>query len=447
MKERFYLLSLGCPKNSVDSEGMSQLLRRHGYTETAHPEEADILIVNTCGFIRPARQESVAALRELAAHKRRQQLLVAAGCLPEQGRHTLERLVPRLDGIIGTRHWTDIAAFLAALRARGGRSRSGACYAWEPAQSKADSLVATFPRRVVAGASAYIKIADGCDAACAFCTIPLIKGPQQSKPPAAIVAEARQLVAQGVREIILIAQDTTAYGRDLGMRDGLPDLIETILAAVPELTWLRLLYAYPQHITPRLIRLMAEREPICHYLDMPLQHSHPAVLRRMGRSPDMAGVRALIARLREAMPDIALRTTFIVGYPGETEAEFADLLAFLQEIAFDKVGVFPYSQEESTPAAALPDQVPEEIKQERYQRAMTLQQEISIARNREQIGRQMTVLIEGQGKGLSVGRSYRDAPEIDGLILVPGETATGEMVPVRITQALEYDLVGERQAL
>jgi len=441
--ESFYLLSLGCPKNSVDSEGMRQLLRQQGYTETDKPRQSDILIVNTCAFIAPAREESLAALRQLASHKRRHQLLIAAGCLPRRADIALEALVPRLDGVIGTQHWADIGTLVAELRARKRRGQRTACYSWEDARPQAGSLVAPFSRHAATGASAYIKIADGCDATCAFCTIPSIKGPQESKPPEIIVSEARQLVAQGIKEIVLIAQGTTAYGRDRGERDALPDLLEEILSAVPELTWLRVMYTYPQHITPRLIQAMADHEQVCHYLDMPLQHSHPAVLRRMRRSPDIGRVRGLVADLRDAMPDIALRTTFIVGYPGETEAEFGALLEFMREIAFDKVGVFTYSREEGTPAAKLPDQISEEIKQDRFHRAMVVQQAISEARNREQIGRTLDVLVEGQGDGLSVGRSYRDAPEIDGLVLVAGEVPVGQFVRARIVQAMEYDLVGE----
>jgi len=300
----------------------------------------------------------------------------------------------------------------------------------------------SLPRFAAQGASAYLKIADGCSAPCAFCAIPLIKGPARSRPAEAIVEDARQLVAQGVKEIILIAQDTTAYGRDRGERDALPRLIEAILAAVPELPWLRLMYAYPQHVTPRLIETMARHPQVCHYLDMPLQHAHSNTLRRMNRPHDVDRVRRLIADLRQAMPDIALRTAFIVGYPGETEEEFQALLEFVEEMAFDRVGVFIYSREEGTRAAELPHQIAEEVKRERYERLMELQQGISLARNRAQVGRTLDVLIEGCGDGLSVGRSYRDAPEIDGLVLIEGELPVGEMVPVRITGAMEYDLIG-----
>jgi ribosomal protein S12 methylthiotransferase len=303
--------------------------------------------------------------------------------------------------------------------------------------------VASMPRSVVQGASAYLKIAEGCSAPCSFCTIPMIKGPARSRPVEAIVEDARQLVAQGVKEIVLIAQDTTAYGHDQGQRDALSGLIEAILKATPELSWLRLMYAYPQHVTPRLIETMAQYPQVCPYLDIPLQHAHPDTLRRMNRPHDVDRVRRLITELRTTMPNIALRTSFIVGYPGETEEEFQALLDFVQEIAFDRVGAFIYSREEGTPAADLPGQVPDQVKEERYRRLMELQQGISLAKNRQMIGRMLDVLVEGSGDNLSVGRSYRDAPEVDGLVLVREAMPLGEMVPVLITGALEYDLIGE----
>ena len=432
---RYYLLSLGCCKNTVDSEGMSRLLQRAGYAPTEHPAAAEVLIVNTCGFIDIAQEESFGVLRELAETKRPGQLLIAAGCLSQRYGHQLVKEVPGLDGIIGTRRWMEITALVEKLSSDGDRPL---VMIGDPPAPPVGSM----SRSVVQGASAYLKIADGCSAACSFCAIPMIKGPAHSRPVEAIVDEARQLVAQGVKEIVLIAQDTTAYGRDRGQRDALPRLIEAILAAVPELPWLRLMYAYPQHITPRLIEIMAQHPQVCHYLDIPLQHAHPETLRRMNRPHGVDGVRRLIADLRQAMPDIALRTSFIVGYPGETEEEFEALLDFVEEIAFDRVGVFTYSREEGTPAADLPGQVPDQVKEERCRRLMELQQGISLAKNQQTVGRALDVLVEGSGDGLSVGRSYRDAPEIDGLVLVKEELHLGEMVPVLITGAMEYDLIG-----
>ena len=431
---------MGCPKNTVDSEGISQLLRQQGYEPVDHPARADILIVNTCGFIEAARQESLEALRELAQGKRRKQLLLAAGCFPQRPEFDLLELVPQLDGCISTRHWTDFPAFLEWVKAN--RGPDAACSLWEPARPT-DALVAPVDRVALSGASAYIKIADGCDAACAFCAIPMIKGKQRSKPAQQIIAEAQQLASQGVREAVLVGQDTTAYGRDLGEQDALPGLLTQLLDQVPALSWVRVMYTFPGHITPDFVQAMAANDRICNYVDMPLQHSHPSVLRRMRRPHDVAQVRQLIDRLRQAIPDVALRTTFIVGYPGETDQEFEHLLDWMEDIAFDKVGIFQYSPEPGTPAAALPDQVPDEIKQARYDEAMTLQQGISLARNKAQIGRSLDVLIEGVGDGITVGRSYRDAPEIDGLVLLPGTWPVGQFVRARIVQAMEYDLAGE----
>jgi len=434
---RFHILTLGCPKNQVDSEGMVQLLTMAGHVEVESPEDADYIIVNTCGFIRPAREESLAALQELARHKHSGQMLIAAGCMAERYGTALRRQVPELDGLVGTRRWTQIEPLLDLLsrRRRGGELvnliREGNY-----------SLVRSFPRSVRQGVYAYLKIADGCSAPCAFCAIPMIKGPQRSKPQAEIVAEARQLGGLGVKEIILIAQDTTSYGRERGDHDALPKLIKEISMVAPDLPWLRIMYAYPQHITPQLIDVMSSHPQVCHYLDMPLQHGHPDVLRRMGRPADTQKTLAIIEELRTAMPDIALRTAFIVGYPGETEEEFTALMEFMERIAFDKVGIFIYSPEEGTRAATLPDQIADEVKNERFERAMELQQRISLKVNKSQVGRQMDVLVEGFGDGISVGRTYRDAPEIDGLVLVEGESPVGDIITVRITGAMEYDLMG-----
>jgi len=433
LRRRFYLLSLGCPKNTVDAEAMGGLLEEAGLRKTERPDRADVLIVNTCGFIDQAREESYAVLRELAQAKQNGQILLAAGCLSQRYGEEVRRAVPGVDGILGTREWANVGRCVERLL--GGELGAGV-------RPKDEVSVVTPMRRQAQGPSAYLKIADGCDAPCAFCAIPLIKGPQRSKARSAILEEACQLVVQGVQEVILIAQDTTAYGRDLGESDALLSLIEDILKAVPQLQWLRLMYTYPQHITPCLIETMALHPQVCHYLDLPLQHAHPATLRRMRRSPDVEGVRKLIANLRQAMPDVALRTAFIVGYPGETEEEFAALLDFVAEITFDKVGIFVYSLEEGTPAASLPDPVPREVAEERYARAMELQRDVSLSRNQIQLGRTLDVLIEGAGQGISVGRCYRDAPEIDGYVLMRGEWPVGQMVKAEIERAMDYDLEG-----
>jgi ribosomal protein S12 methylthiotransferase len=447
----FYVLTLGCPKNTVDSEGITQLLSEAGYEATTDPRRAQVLIVNTCGFLQAAAEESLGALQDLARHKRKEQLLIAAGCLAQRAGAWLAEAVPAVDGLIGTRNWPDIVSFVRQLQSVGifcQRDGGGKCR--QPLLHLSENWhvppqYVAVARRNEARASAYLKIGDGCSAPCAFCTIPSIKGPGRSRPRETILGEARQLVAQGVQEIILIAQDTTAYGRDLGERDGLPGLLEEIVKACPSLRWLRLMYAYPGHASRRLIDTMAAHPQICHYLDLPLQHGHPETLRRMARPHNVERVRRFIEDLRATMPDIVLRTTFIVGYPGETEIEFQALLDFMVEMAFDKVGVFAYSSESGTLAASLPDQVPVEVKQERAECALAAQQSISLDRNRAQVGRTLDVLIEGTGNGISVGRTYRDAPEIDGLILLEEELSVGIMIPVRITGATTYDLIGTRE--
>jgi ribosomal protein S12 methylthiotransferase len=297
-------------------------------------------------------------------------------------------------------------------------------------------------RAGVQGKSAFVKIADGCRRPCAFCAIPLIKGLAVSRPVPVIVNEVRQLQAMGMHEINLIAQDTTDYGYDLGMKEGLAELLEQLVKAVPEIDWIRIMYAYPGYVTDRLIEVMANYEQILPYLDIPLQHAHPDTLRRMKRPSNIDWVYRTLEKMRSAMPDLALRTTFIVGYPGETEAEFQALLDFVKEIKFDRVGTFLYSFEPGTASEPLGDPVPAEVKEERYDRLMTLQQDISMIRNQSFMGKSLRVLFEGQGDGLSLGRSYRDAPEIDGLVIVEGDAPIGELFPVRITGAMPYDLSG-----
>ncbi|MBN1661237.1 MAG: 30S ribosomal protein S12 methylthiotransferase RimO [Anaerolineae bacterium] len=432
---KYYVESLGCPKNLVDTHGMVRLLDHLGHEAVDDPNKADVLLVNTCGFVEDARQESIGELRDLARGKRRGQVLVAAGCLAQLWGESLRDEVQGVDALIGTRRWSEVGAFMEAIE-RGERP-----------VLLGDSLrrsQAVGPAGARQGASAYLKIGEGCSAPCAFCAIPTIKGPSASRPAEDIVRDAVELAQEGAQEIILIAQDTTAYGRDRGERDALPDLVTEILGAAPrELRWLRIMYAYPGHVSRRLIEVMAGDTRVCHYLDLPLQHAHPDTLRRMRRPANVESTRQLIAALRAAMPDIALRTSFIVGYPGETRAEFQALLDFVREVRFDRVGVFFYSPERGTPAADLPDRVAHHVQQRRYERLMALQQEISIEINQAQIGRRFDVLVEGVGEGVSIGRSYRDAPEIDGMVLIPAEVEVGKMVPVEITGAMEYDLVGE----
>lgn len=435
----YYLLSLGCSKNTVDSESMAQLLDRSGYRAVAHAEDAAILIVNTCGFIGPAREESIRSLHELAEGKSSRQTLIAAGCLSQIWGPRLAQEVPGLDGVIGTRRWMDIVEFVDRLR---GRKHPEPLYHLPDQARVVGSDEHGVLRAAIAGASAYIKIADGCRRPCAFCSIPAIKGTAVSRPAESIIEEARALARHGVREVILIAQDLTDYGHDLGIKDGLPGLLESMCDAAPELKWIRLMYAYPGAVSDRLIEVMATRPQVCHYLDIPLQHGHPATLRRMRRPANVDWVHRTLGKLRAAMPDIAIRTTFIVGYPGETEAEFEGLLEFVEALQFDRVGCFKYSYEPTTDSARLDGQVPEEVKEERFERVMALQQRISLARNQAQVGRTLDVLVEGHGDGLTVGRSYRDAPEIDGLVILEGEAPIDEFVPVKISGAMTYDLTG-----
>ncbi|MCC6904368.1 MAG: 30S ribosomal protein S12 methylthiotransferase RimO [Anaerolineae bacterium] len=435
----YYLLSLGCSKNTVDSESMAQLLNRNGYRATTNPDEASVLIVNTCGFIDAAKQESIDALNDLAAGKRSGQLLIAAGCLSQRYGQTLTRTVPGLDGVIGTRRWMDILDLIKRLRKR---THPEPLY---HLPDEAETVGRDEPgvlRASIQGASAYLKIADGCRRPCAFCAIPAIKGTHVSRPLDTIVAEAARLNDMGIREIILISQDTTDYGHDLGMKDGLAALLDAIVPVTPDVPWIRVMYAYPGYVTPRLMDTMARHERLLPYLDMPLQHGHRDVLMRMRRPAKVEWVYETVSKLREVMPEIAIRTTFIVGYPGETDEEFETLLDFVRDLRFDRVGAFTYSYEIGTPSAELPGQVPDEIKQERHSRLMETQQAISLERNQSFIGKTLPVLVEGYGDGLSVARSYRDAPEIDGLVIVEGELPIGEIVPVRITGAMPYDLVG-----
>lgn len=439
--KRFHLVSLGCSKNTVDSESMAQLLGGAGYTASDKPGEAEVLIVNTCGFIGPAKQESVNVLNELASTKKRGQMLIAAGCLSQRYGAELMKWVPGLDGLIGTRRWMDIVDFVQRLRQRPHPEPLYHLPA-EAVTVGADHEAQGVLRAARQGNSAYLKIADGCRRPCAFCAIPLIKGTAVSRPVESILMEARSLAAQGVRELILIAQDTTDYGHDLGLKEGLSTLLEQLTQAAPSLDWIRIMYAFPGYVTDRQIETMARYPQILHYLDMPLQHGHPKTLQRMRRPANIDWVHQTIAKMRAAMPDLAIRSTFIVGYPGETDEEFQALLDFVEELRFDRVGAFTFSFEPGTESAQYGDPIAEAVKQERRERLMAVQQRISLEKNQVQIGKTLQVLIEGNGDGLSLGRSYRDAPEIDGMVIVDGDVPVGEMVPVRISGAMAYDLSG-----
>ncbi|HWQ13623.1 MAG TPA: 30S ribosomal protein S12 methylthiotransferase RimO [Roseiflexaceae bacterium] len=465
---KYHIITLGCPKNAVDSEGMSGVLAAEGHTQVARADEADVVIVNTCSFIAAAREETLGVLRDVAAAKGRGQRLIAAGCMAESHAGAV-RAVRGVDAILSTKEWMRIGELVSdqgptngdTPKANGARSdiiplvatpmappaQLNTQHAKRKTEGYADWRTAPIRRRA-RGPSAYLKISDGCNLRCSFCTIPSFKGDMRSKAVGAVLGEAQELAAQGVKEIVLVAQHLTDYGRDLRLAGGLATLLEELCQVLPPDVWLRLMYAYPHGIDERLIATMASHPQICAYLDMPLQHAHPDTLRRMRRPPDTERTKGIIRELRAAMPDIAMRSTFIVGFPGETREEFAALLAFLEEMELDRVGVFRYSQEPGTHAATLPGQVPPRTTERRWHEVMRLQQQISLQRNRRWQGRTLRVLVEGQGTAddgapLVVGRSFRDAPEVDGQVFAWGTAPVGSFVDVRITSALAYDLWGE----
>lgn len=432
---RYHIVTLGCAKNVADSERIGRVLGEGAHVEVGTPAGADVIIVNTCGFIDASKEESVNTILELAAGKRRGQQLVVAGCLTALHGAELKAEVPEIDAVFGAEDWSGIGTFARTV-----------------VPLNLDVQAYDIPETtMLRRPSAYLKIADGCNAPCAFCIIPQMKGKLHSAPADEIVAEARRLADEGVQEIVLVAQDSTDYGRDMGLRDGLPDLLERIAEATPDVPWLRIMYAYPGHVTRRLAETMARLPNIAHYIDVPLQHASESVLRRMRRPSDTRMVRQMLDMLRGAMPDIAIRTTFIVGYPGETEDEFTELLAFVREAAFDHVGCFTFSPQSESPAAREPGAVPERVKKRRQRQLMEVAQQVSLIRNRAMTGREIDVLVESANTGrrqhvedgFVIGRSYRDAPEVDGLVLLRGDFMPGDFVRGRVTRALPYDLVAE----
>ena len=440
-KDTYHLVSLGCAKNLVDSESMAQLLNRQGLTPTTTPNDAEYLIVNTCGFLAAAREEAIAVLTDLASEKLPWQKLIAAGCMPENHRQDIIDSVPGLDGILGTRRWMDILEVLQETK----QNQNWAPYThFSPGLTVGRDEKRT-QRTAIQGGSAYLKIADGCRRACAFCLIPSIKGTLVSRPVDKIIDDAKALQDAGVKEIILIAQDTTDYGRDLDKQDGLTELLETLLKTVPHVPWIRLMYAFPGYVTQNLIQLMRTEPQILPYLDIPLQHADPAVLRAMRRPTDTMAVRKNLAHIRSVIEGITLRTTLIVGYPGEDDQSFQTLTNFIETVRFDHLGIFTYSFETGAPAQSLGDPIPEHIKIQRAEKLMQIQAEISLERNQNFIGQVLDVLVEGvdQENQISIGRSYRDAPEIDGLVLIEGIAPIGDLVPVRVNNAITHDLIGE----
>jgi ribosomal protein S12 methylthiotransferase len=429
--------TLGCPKNRVDSEIMLGTLAEAGYRLVQDPEKADVVVVNTCGFIESAKAESVDAIVELAELKRsgRCRKLVVTGCLVQRHAEELARELPEVDHFLGTGAYADVAKIVSDAQAK-------RLVVPDPdfVHSAATPRVNSLPSH-----TAYLKISEGCDNACAFCIIPKLRGPQRSRPVADVVAEAEALARQGTVELSLVAQDLTAYGTDLPGRPRLHELLRA-LARVDGIRWIRCHYAYPRDVPDALVRTIAEEPKIVKYLDMPLQHSSDRLLRAMKRGRDSVFLRELLARLRAGIPGLALRTSLIVGLPGETEADFEDLLAFVEEARFERLGVFEFSPEEGTPAAEMARQVPDAVKRRRFDQVMALQQEISRAHQRAMIGRRVEVLVEGaseESEHLLAGRHAQQAPEIDGLTYVnDGVAYPGELVTVEVTDASDYDLVG-----
>jgi len=439
LKEKVGIISLGCSKNRVDTEIMLGYLQERGYQIVNRPEKADVLIVNTCGFIGPAKEESIEAILEMANYKKTGncKVLLVTGCLSERYRDDMFKELPEVDGFLGVNNYREIGNVIEETL----NGKRVTCF-----DLPNDNIIVS-ERRVLTTPSytAYIKIAEGCDNCCTYCIIPKIRGPYYSRPMESILEEASDLANKGVKEIILIAQDTTRYGEDLYGKNMLPDLIRK-LCRIEKIHWIRSLYSYPEKISDELLEVIQSEPKVCNYLDIPIQHIDDTILKRMNRQSSAEGIRSLIGRIHQGEADFILRTTLIVGFPGEDETAFHNLLQFVQEYPFDRMGVFSYSQEEGTLASEFPDQIPEATKQERYNTLMELQKKISFHRNEARIGKTYEVLIEGRhGNGLYVGRSYGEAPEIDGKIYIKsGETLSiGSFVPVRITKAYDYDLLGE----
>ncbi len=425
----YHLVTLGCPKNDVDSEHLERLLTGGELLPVLQPREADAIIVNTCGFIEQSQEQSMEAVRALAAGKREGQTLIVAGCMTQLYGRQVKQESPEVDHIFGVGQWQDVARLLSV--------DVDAVFDIPESHAK------------VTGPSAYLKISDGCDAPCTFCVIPKIKGGLRSAPAGMLVKEAQRLVAAGAKELVLVGQDTTAWGEDLGMpvASGLPGLLEMLAEAVGPDVWLRLMYAYPSRVTAKLIETMARIPNVVHYLDVPLQHGSEATLARMKRPHNVSRVHAFVDELRAAMPDIVLRTSFIAGFPGETEVEFRELLDFAKAIGFDHAGCFTYSRQQWTGAFDMSAQVPDEVKRERRDRFMRQQQKIAAKRARTFVGRTLPMLVEGVGEDedgapVVAGRTYREAPEVDGIVFARGVARPGARVMVRIDSAAEYDLFG-----
>ena len=437
---KILFVSLGCDKNLVDSERMLGSLAGAGYEFTDDETEAEVIVVNTCCFIGDAKEESINTLLEMAKQKEtgKCRVLIAAGCLAQRYKDEVLKEIPEVDGILGTTSYDRIVQVVEDTL--GGKT--------DAEFEDINILHEKEARRVLTtgGHYAYLKIAEGCNKHCTYCVIPSVRGKYRSVPMEALVEEAKELASGGVRELILVAQETTLYGVDLYGEKKLPALLRE-LAKIPGIHWIRMLYCYPEEITDELIETIKTEEKVCNYMDIPIQHASDRILSRMGRKTNRKEITERLTKLREEIPDMAIRTTMITGFPGETEEDVEELLDFVDEMEFERLGVFPYSQEEGTPAAVMEDQVSDEVKEERRDRVMELQQEISLDHGQDMIGRELEVFIEGQvaDENAYVGRTYMDAPGVDGYIFVNTglELMSGMFVRVRVTGALEYDLIGE----
>ncbi len=433
-------VSLGCDKNLVDSEVMLGLLDEKGYRIVDEEADADVIVINTCCFIQDALEESIQTILDMAEYKEtgRLQALIVTGCLGQRYQQEILEEIPEVDVVLGTTNYDRIVD--AIEEALAGKS--------EVLLGDPDAMPLTGTGRLVTtgGHYAYLKIAEGCNKNCTYCIIPSLRGRYRSVPMEQLIREAKSLAEQGVKELILVAQETTVYGQDLYGKKSLAALLRQ-LCKVDGIRWIRLLYCYPEEVDEELIRTIKEEKKVCPYLDLPIQHADDEILKRMGRKTNRTELTELIGKLRGEIPDICIRTTLITGFPGETEAQHEELLDFVEEMKFDRLGVFTYSREEGTPAAVMPDQIPEEVKQQRYDELMSLQQEIAFDTASRMPGREMDVLIEGKvaDEDAYVGRTYRDAPDVDGLIFIETneELMTGDFVRVRVTGAREYDLIGE----
>lgn len=434
----FHIITLGCAKNLVDSTSLAVTLGSENMHETDHARQAKYIIVNTCGFIHDAREESLETLREYARKKRHGQHLIAAGCLSQRFQERLRDEVNGIDGLIGTRNLRDIITLTRKLKQ--GAKETGVL------DHEHILYQQSIPSYAIQGSSAYLKIADGCRRACAFCAIPLIKGTLISREREAIIQDALDLESSGIKEINLIAQDVTDFQRETGRQDALADLISEMLPQLPDVPWLRMLYTFPGYVSDRLADLMAANNQLLPYLDMPLQHADPNVLLSMNRPSNMDWVRNLITNLRARVPHLVTRTTLIVGFPTETEQAFETLKNFVREIQFDRVGVFTYSPEVGTPAEKFGDPIPQAVKQARLAELMELQAAISYRKNQSLVGQTFDLLVEGvdPSQNILIGRTWREAPEVDGLVIATGKALVGDMTRVKITGALEHDLYAEQ---